>query len=101
MFDSGQFFVVFSMNLWQKINNEGNTNKILTTEINAPRANKITNDLIKSILATKLTPIHAAKNENPLVIMDTLDFSIAIKAASLTFLPCDNSSLKRVVIKMA
>ena len=79
MFDSGQFFVVFSMNLWQKINNEGNTNKILTTEINAQRANKITNDLIKSILATKLTPIHVAKNENPLVIMETLDFSIAIK----------------------
>ena len=70
-------------------------------DYNKKIVNRLTNDLIKSILATKLTPIHAAKNENPLVIMETLDFSIAIKAASLTFLPCDNSSLKRVVIKMA
>ena len=51
---------------------------MLITEIKAPRANKITKLLIRSIFVTNETPIQAAKKEHPLVIMDTEDFYIAI-----------------------
>ena len=91
----------FSINLWKKINKDGNTNKILITEINAPRASNTTRLLIKSIFAKNETPIHAAKNEKPLVIIEILERFVAIRAASFRSFPASSSSLNRVVNKIA
>ena len=55
--------------------------------ITAPRASRVTIDLIISICEYRLTPKVAAKNPKPLVKMDLIEVLWAIPTADMHFSP--------------
>ena len=76
-------------------------NRMTSTLISAPRPSSVHRLAIMSIFAIIATPVQAAKNDSPLVMMDVLLLSTLIWIARTGVSPFCSSSRNREVIRIA